>query len=53
MEKKQYLTPFIDVYAVKSGDICQMIDQSKATGGDKDGDLLGKETDWEDEEDDY
>lgn len=50
MEKKQYLTPFIDVYVIKSGDICQEIRQSAAVGGGEDGDLLGKDTDWDDED---
>lgn len=42
--------PEIEEYVIKSGDICDIV---KGSGSSDGSDVLSKETDWEDEEDDY
>lgn len=59
MKKKQYIKPESELYLIKSEDICGIGKESMPAisggGGDggNGGDGFSKETDWEDEEDDY
>lgn len=60
MSKKQYIVPESEIYLIKSEDICGNLpigsgNAEHGGGGDGDagGDGFSKETDWEDEDDDF